>query len=488
MNNFKLLILFGSLLFVFASCEPEDIEYPGEKDNKDLYSVNNSTVLYQSSFFSSYIQDMYNSKDSTLTIPLADAETFATAHLAASLNFFAPTGDLVEGTLRTSDEPIAVSDASISEALVYYFSNGSDSLAYQIYATGENTYKHQGFVYADGAFNLVIDATDGPLADHATYRTGQIDSLLDGTVVATTTWEFYQDSIEFVRTSGPKGQSSYLKMHAATQSGHMQYYVNSKLMANTTWSGTDLSGEGQLYDEDGKLVIEDKWPLIPVPADFDKYRMLLFSQDGFYQTMLDADAGTRPNASTDGTLGGWTNLYDEVINQASFIYIPSDAFVTASPSGLELTYKYDAPTGESIEYKIQATTPAYVHTVVVDGTTYFKAEESRDSQVRLTTIERLVNDETDGEGIAQFYQAGKNVYLLGRGSQSVPSWAYSMKVTPENANDWVAYYDNVATPSLDTYRTNPSQYWVGGNWTANAASGEYTPFWWDTVPDTVYPW
>jgi hypothetical protein len=472
-------LLFLLILPLFLGCEDDPIKFPGEKPNSELYGVDFSNVLVPGSFLSTYMNDMRAAGDEQLTDQLADAKEFAIDHVLSALKYFVPTGDITDGSLVTTDVQIPGSSAT-GTVLTFHFTKNGEKLAYQVSETGEG-YLHEGFDENNGTFTKVVEA----LEITGDLPSGTINNVTDG---SSTTWEYTGTEFILTRDASTSGETSELIMEMATSNGTVEYFVDGDLRVEYNWLGSGVEGQGVVYDINGDIEISGDWPLIPVPPGFDTYRIVLFDHENFYETIIAADVETRPLADGDGTPGGWNNLFNEVRVQASYLYIPDDATVEVTPSGLKRTYSYTAKTGESIIYSIQATTPSYVHVVNVDGVDYFRAEETRGDQTRITYLERLVNVVADGEGIAWLSQNGAVARIFGRGNQSVPTWAFTIDVQPDNSSVWASYFYNAATADLQSYLTTPTQLWVGGNFVGDAASGEYFAFWFDETPATSYSW
>ncbi|MFY0654958.1 MAG: hypothetical protein JXQ96_23205 [Cyclobacteriaceae bacterium] len=477
MKNLKLLCFLGLALTMFVGCEEDPIEYPGEKSNSELYGVGLSSVLNPGSFLSTYIGDMRAAGDALLTDKIANAKSFATEHSALALHHFVPSGNITTGSLTTSDQAVSGSSATGS-VLVYYFTKGGTELAYQVSATSEG-FLHEGFSGSGGSYTKVVEATE-IVAD---LSSGTITDMASGT---STSWQYTESTYTLTRVSGSGGQASVLIMDLTSNNGTLDYSVNGDLRVDSDWAGGGIEGAAIIYDENGDIDIEGDWPLIPVPAGFEDYRILLFSQEGYYETTqtLSDNLGDCVRANCAGDDGWIANAYsnygDFVPVLAGILYIPEDANVEVSPSGLKRIYSYTALSGESVVYTITASPTVFGHSVEVDGVQKYVAEETRDDDDRTTFLDEVGSGDLLQEMLLK--AVGSSVDGIGRGGLNNGFfWCMSVTVNADNSGKVNLTWDNNADLGVD-WTTHQRLPWREAVFSAGATSGT-----WQNIQNDPYP-
>lgn len=443
-------------------CGNDDVSYPGEKENSELYGIGLSSVLVPATFIETYSSSMKASGDTLLAKPISEAMDFAAAHFLTALKFFTPSGNIIEGTLSTSSEPVGGESGPV---LVYHFTKSGQDLAYQVSTTVEG-FKHQGYINESGTYTLQIEAEEFVGAT----TSGTIKEIVNGAVSSSTSWSYNDsDTLSILRDSSPSGASSVFKMSTASSSGYFEYYENGNLITESDWAGSAIAGTGFIYDEAGALEVTGQWPLIPVPDGFETYRVALFSQEGLYDVLTTSDGLLRTNASA--AIGPWDPVYTEMSKTASLLYIPPSATVEVIPSGLQRTYSYTAINGESVEYIIQATTPAYEHKVIVNGVLSYTLTESRESTDRSTLYKRLV-DVTNRQGTGYIFKSGASAQFMGRGTQGNINQYMVIDVAEDNSTEWKVYFNNPSPDDIRESNFDDARIWYRGSISADGTSGD----------------
>lgn len=463
MKKIKLLFLSLLSIILFSKCSDDEVTYPGEKENIQLYGVGLSSVLVPGIFIETYSSSMKASGDTLLATPISEALDFALAHFLAANKFFIPSGDILEGSLSTTAEPIG---GVAGPVIVYYFSKGGEDLAYQVSATSEG-FMHQGYVNEAGNFTLQIEAEEVIGATSS----GILNEFVNGSIAASTSWSYSDDDILTVlRESSPSGASSEFTMSAITNSGDFKYFESGNLIVESDWAGASLEGTGFIYNEAGALVITGDWPLIPVPDEFDNYRIALFGQEGLYDVWTTADGLVQTNVTGQAS-GAWGPVYAEMSKTASIMYIPPSATVEVTPSGLKRTYNYTAINGETVSYSIQATTPTYEHLITVNGVLSYTATEDRESTDRSTLYKRLV-DVTARQGTGYIFKSGATAQFMGRGTQGNTNQYMVIDVAEDNSIDWKVYFANPSPDDIRESNFDDNRIWIRGSVSSDGTSGD----------------